>query len=114
MSTSATMSIAGVGSPANQHPDVLDEIAQGVGANGEALSLTMDLLKRIIELLLPKAAEEGPTLSELLATVLAAMRELLLVEKSNAKGIDEILQRLDAAGIALWQEGSHTGNGRHP
>ena len=42
------------------------------------------------------------------------MRELLLVDKSNAKGIDEILQRLDAAGIALWQEASKTENGRHP
>lgn len=77
----------------------LEEIAQTVHANADSLSLSLDLLKRIIELLLPKATDEGPTLAELLAAVLEAMRELLLVEKANAAGIDEILGRLDAAGI---------------
>ena len=96
------------------HPsDILEEIANGVGANGEALSITMDLLKRIIELLLPKAEGDGPTLSELLAAVLATMRELLLVEKSNARGIDDILQRLDAAGISLSDHPRPNG-ARHP
>ncbi len=86
-------------SPANPH-DVLQEIASGVNANGDALSLNLDLLKRIIELLLPKATGDGPTLAELLAAVLAAMRELLLVERANAAGIDDILHRLDVAGIS--------------
>lgn len=99
MSATATMSNADGSSPPNQHPDVLDEIARGVGANGEALSLTLDLLKRIIELLLPKATDEGPTLAELLAALLNTMRELLIVGKANAEGIDEIVQRLDAAGF---------------
>lgn len=115
MSASATVPLPAA-DPAAEHPpdDILDEIARGVGANGEALSLTMDLLKRIIELLLPKAARDGPTLSELLAAVLATMRELLHVEKSNARGIDEILERLDAAGIPLSEGHTRPGDGRSP
>lgn len=92
--------------------DTLDEIAQTVHGNADSLSLSLDLLKRIIELLLPKAANEGPTLAELLAAILAAMRELLVVERENSAGIDEILQRLDTAGFAKppsrpKQNGSH-------
>ncbi len=79
--------------------DILEEIVRDVQGNGDALSLSMDLLRRIIELLLPKATGDGPTLGELLAAVLAAMRELLLVERANAAGIDEILERLDTAGF---------------
>ena len=78
---------------------VLDEIAQTVHGNADSLSLSLDLLKRIIELLLPKATDEGPTLAELLAALLNTMRELLIVGKANAEGIDEIVQRLDAAGF---------------
>ena len=78
---------------------VLDEIAQAVHGNADSLSLSLDLLKRIIELLLPKATDEGPTLAELLAALLNTMRELLIVGKANAESIDEILQRLDAAGF---------------
>jgi hypothetical protein len=77
----------------------LDEVAQTVHGNADSLSLSLDLLKRIIELLLPKATGEGLTLAELLGAVLASMRELLVVEKANAVGIDEILGRLDAAGF---------------
>lgn len=78
---------------------VLEEIAQTVHGNADSLSLSLDLLKRIIELLLPKATDEGPTLAELLAALLNTMRELLIVGKANAEGIDEIVQRLDAAGF---------------
>ena len=78
---------------------VLEEIAQTVHDNADSLSLSLDLLKRIIELLLPKATDEGPTLAELLAALLTTMRELLIVGKANAEGIDEIVQRLDAAGF---------------
>ena len=101
MSATTTVSTPATNGAAGHSPDILEEIASGVGANSEALSITIDLLKRIIQLLLPKAAGDGPTLSELLAAVLATTRELLLVEKSNAQGIDEILQRLDTAGISL-------------
>ncbi len=80
--------------------DTLEEIVRGVHGNGDALSLSLDLLRRIIELLLPKATGDGPTLAELLEAVLATMRELLLVERANAAGIDEILQRLDTAGFS--------------
>ena len=113
MSASATIPTPAAPDAAGHPPDILEEIATGVGANGEALSITMDLLKRIIELLLPKAAGDGPTLSELLAAVLATMRELLLVEKSNARGIDDIFQRLDAAGISL-SDHSRPNGARHP
>lgn len=91
---------------------VLEEIVQGVNANGDALSISMDLLRRIIELLLPKAAGDGPTLSELLEALLATMRELLIVERSNALGIDEVLSRLDASGIGVPAQTAGT-NGKH-
>lgn len=91
-------------SPDPDHPaDILTEIAHGVGANGEALSLSMDLMRRIIELLLPKAAGDGPSLTDLLAALLANLRELLIVSRSSAKNIEEILQRLDAAGMIVPQ-----------
>ena len=112
MSALATISNAGDTSPLNKSHDILDEIAQTVHANGDALSISMDLLRRIIELLLPKAAGDGPTLSELLEALLATMRELLLVERSNATGIDEILNRLDAGGIGVAAQTSGT-NGAH-
>lgn len=82
-------------------PTSLDDILTKVGTNGEALEITLDLLRRIIELLLPKASDDGPTLTDLLAALLATMRETLIVEKANARGIDEILQRLEAAGIPV-------------
>ena len=113
MSATTTVSPPATNRAAGHSPDILEEIASGVGANGEALSITMDLLKRIIELLLPKAAGDGPTLAELMAAVLAALRELLLVEKSNARGIDEILQRLDGAGISV-SDHPHPNGARHP
>ena len=103
MSASVTASSSTADPVADHPPDALAEIARGVAANGESLSLILDLLKRVIQLLLPKAAGDGPTLSELLAAILAAQREQLLVVKSNATGIDEILQRLDVAGISLPQ-----------
>lgn len=78
--------------------DALREILKQVGENGEAIGLSMDLLGRIIQLLLPKATGDGPTIGELLTALLTTMRELLIVERSNANGIDEILSRLDTAG----------------
>lgn len=108
---SASASNAGAASPVNRSPDILDEIAQTVQGTADSLSLSLDLLKRIIELLLPKATDEGPTLAELLAAVLEAMRELLVVEKANAAGIDEILGRLDAAGIGQQSHQSKQNGG---
>ncbi len=112
MSATATIPDAATDTSPSPLHDTLEEIVRGVQGNGDALSVSMDLLRRIIELLLPKAAGDGPTLAELLAAVLAAMRELLLVERANAAGIDEILQRLDAAGFSKPQiqpkpNGSH-------
>lgn len=85
---------------------------RGVHGNGDALSMSLDLLRRIIELLLPKATGDGPTLAELLAAVLATMRELLLVERANAAGIHEVLQRLDTAGFNKPQS-QQKPNGSH-
>ena len=112
MSATLTHSTGRPSEPQTEGQDVLDEIVRGVHANGDALSISMDLLRRIIELLLPKAAGDGPTLSELLEALLATMRELLLVERSNASGIDEILSRLDAGGIGVAAQTSGT-NGAH-
>jgi len=97
--------------PAPLH-DTLEEIVRGVHGNGDALSMSLDLLRRIIELLLPKATGDGPTLAELLAAVLATMRELLLVERANAAGIHEVLQRLDTAGFNKPQS-QQKPNGSH-
>ena len=112
MSATLTHSTGRPSEPQTEGQDVLDEIVRGVHANGDALSISMDLLRRIIELLLPKAAGDGPTLSELLEALLATMRELLLVERSNASGIDEILSRLDAGGIGVAAQTGGT-NGAH-
>ena len=59
------------------------------------------------------AAGDGPTLTELLAAVLATMRELLIVERSNAKGIDEILSRLDTMPVTGRISSSPRTNGAH-
>lgn len=99
MSATATIPDAATDTSPSPLHDTLEEIVRGVHGNADALSVSMDLLKRIIELLLPKATGDGPTLAELLAAVLEAMRELLLVERANAACIDEILQRLDTAGF---------------
>lgn len=112
MSATASMpdnAPAAVPAPLNE---TLDEIAQTVHGNADSLSLSLDLLKRIIELLLPKATDEGPTLAELLGAILATMRELLVVGQANAAGIDEILERLDTAGFGKSQNQPKT-NGSH-
>ena len=112
MSATATIPDAATDTIPSPLHDILEEIVRGVHGNGDALSLSLDLLRRIIELLLPKATGDGPTLAELLAAVLAAMRELLLVERANAAGIDEILERLDAAGFSKPQSQPKS-NGSH-
>lgn len=111
--TTTTPLPASPGGEEHATEDTLEEILKQVGANGEALGLSMDLLRRIIELLLPKAAGDGPTLTELLAAVLATMRELLIVERSNAKGIDEILSRLDTMPVTGRIALSPRTNGAH-
>lgn len=102
-SSSTALSRATVAPEPDRPADILTEIAHGVGANGEVLSLSIDLLRRVIELLLPRAAGDGPSLTELLAALLANLRELLIVSRSSAKNIEEILQRLDAAGLIVPQ-----------
>ena len=99
------------------------EAAGTTGENGDSLALiyensreTLELLRQLVQLLLPKSEpKKGPTLEELIAALVAHQRDQMVLLRQIQAGIGAVLDRLPEPG--LGGDGPDDGrpgpNGRH-
>ena len=59
--------------------------------------LTLELVRTLVTLLLPKEVREGPTLEELLAKIVAQQREIITIGKMTQADIDALGKTLPEA-----------------
>ena len=79
--------------------EITDLRAQ-LGEVQEQGRLTLELVRAIIELLLPKGDRSGPSLDELLATLIVQLRELTTIARTIQAAVGRLEQRAGPNGIA--------------
>ncbi len=70
--------------------------------------LTLELVRATVELLMPKGDRSGPSLDELLATLIMQLRELTSIARATQAAVGRLEQRaagLNGAGATIGQVG---------
>jgi hypothetical protein len=62
--------------------------------------LTLELVRAIVELLMPKGDRSGPSLDELLATLIVQLRELTTIARATQAAVGRLEQRVGPNGVA--------------
>jgi hypothetical protein len=65
-----------------------------LGENGDLLRLNTELLKRLIEMMLPKADPDAQPLQELLSLLLAQQRQILVIVQQQSSDIGALKDAL--------------------
>jgi len=78
----------------------ITDLRTQLGEVQEQGRLTLELVRAIIELLLPKGDRSGPSLDELLATLIVQLRELTTIARTIQAAVGRLEQRAGPNGIA--------------
>jgi len=78
----------------------ITDLRTQLGEVQEQGRLTLELVRAIIELLLPKGDRSGPSLDELLATLIVQLRELTTIARATQVAVGRLEQRAGPNGIA--------------
>jgi DNA repair protein RadC len=89
--------------PATLHnePGTTHEILAAILEQGRQ---TLELVKALVGLLAPKGEQEGPTLEELLAKIMAQQSQLITIGKMTQADLDRIGKALPEAVVDAIEE----------
>jgi len=77
----------------------ITDLRTQLGEVQEQGRLTLELVRAIIELLLPKGDRSGPLLDELLAALIVQLRELTTIARATQAAVGRLEQRAGPNGI---------------
>ncbi len=89
--------------PATLHdePGATHEILTAILEQGRQ---TLELVKALVSLLAPKGEQEGPTLEELLAKIMAQQSQLITIGKMTQADLDRLGKALPEAVVDAIEE----------
>ena len=82
-------------------PDTTHEILAAILDQGRQ---TLELVKALVSLLAPKGVQEGPTLEELLAKIMAQQSQLITIGKMTQADLDRLGKALPEAVVDAIEE----------
>ena len=85
----------------DEEPGTTHEILAAILEQGRQ---TLELVKALVGLLAPKGEQEGPTLEELLAKIMAQQSQLITIGKMTQADLDRIGRALPEAVVDAIEE----------
>jgi hypothetical protein len=85
----------------DEEPGTTHEILASILDQGRQ---TLELVKALVGLLAPKGEQEGPTLEELLAKIMAQQSQLITISKMTQADLDRIGRALPEAVVDAIEE----------
>jgi hypothetical protein len=84
-----------------EEPETTHEVLAAILEQGRQ---TLELVKALVGLLAPKGEQEGPTLEELLAKIMAQQSQLITIGKMTQADLDRIGRALPEAVVDAIEE----------
>ncbi len=92
----------------SQLTETITNVQAQLGEVQEQGRLTLELVRAIVELLVPKGDRSGPSLDELLATLIMQLRELTSIARATQAAVGRLEQRAagsNGTGATIGQAG---------